>query len=252
MRLNMDAALIRGYKSCSQQARVMTEDWFLNESYCPSCGGGVSRYEANKPVADFFCGKCRYDFELKSKKDKTSNRIVDGAYSTMIQRLESDANPHLFFMSYRGTGVNNLMLIPKHFFTGDIIEKRKPLSATARRAGWTGCNILLDMIPESGKIFYVRDGKVKNKANILRTYQKTAFLKSEKRDIKGWLLDVMRCVDKLDKKVFCLDDVYMFEKYLSGLHPDNKNIRPKIRQQLQLLRDRGYLRFEGKGRYELV
>ena len=62
----------------------------------------------------------------------------------------------------------------------------------------------------------------------------------------------MRCVEKLGKKTFNLEDAYVFEKFLSNLHPDNKNVKPKIRQQLQVLRDRGFLRFEGKGRYELV
>ncbi|RJQ53985.1 MAG: restriction endonuclease, partial [Nitrospiraceae bacterium] len=31
--------------------------------------------------------------------------------------------------------------------------------------------------------------------------------------------------------------------------PDNKHIRPKIRQQLQILRDKGIVEFKGQGRY---
>ncbi len=34
---------------------------------------------------------------------------------------------------------------------------------------------------------------------------------------------------------------------LSALYPDNHNVRPKIRQQLQVLRDRGWLSFGGRG-----
>ncbi|MCB9805227.1 hypothetical protein H6769_06535 [Candidatus Peribacteria bacterium] len=44
-----------------------------------------------------------------------------------------------------------------------MIEKRKPLSSTARRAGWTGCNILLNLIPESGKIYYIQNGESRDK-----------------------------------------------------------------------------------------
>jgi type II restriction enzyme len=33
--------------------------------------------------------------------------------------------------------VNNFFVIPKYFFIPEIIEKRKPLSETAKRAGWT-------------------------------------------------------------------------------------------------------------------
>jgi type II restriction enzyme len=46
--------------------------------------------------------------------------------------------------------------------------------------------------------------------------------------------------------------VYRFENRLAGLHPQNRNIRPKIRQQLQVLRDRGLLEFVERGVYRVV
>jgi len=42
--------------------------------------------------------------------------------------------------------VSNFLVVPKYFFVPGVIEKRKPLSATARRAGWIGCNIVLKSI----------------------------------------------------------------------------------------------------------
>lgn len=36
---------------------------------------------------------------------------------------------------------------------------------------------------------------------------------------------------------------------LTILYPGNNNVRPKIRQQLQVLRDRGWLEFNGRGVY---
>jgi type II restriction enzyme len=50
---------------------------------------------------------------------------------------------------------------------------------------------------------------------------------------------------------FSLDDAYAFEDRLQRLYPGNRNVRPKIRQQLQVLRDRGWLEFTGRGRYRL-
>ncbi|MBI5242579.1 MAG: hypothetical protein HY922_02705 [Elusimicrobia bacterium] len=38
---------------------------------------------------------------------------------------------------------------------------------------------------------------------------------------------------------------------LSELHPNNRHVRPKIRQQLQVLRDLGFVAFLGRGRYRL-
>jgi len=61
----------------------------------------------------------------------------------------------------------------------------------------------------------------------------------------------MNCIDALNKKEFSLKDVYKFEQDLFVLHPENKNIKPKIRQQLQFLRDKGYLEFIAPGEYRL-
>jgi type II restriction enzyme len=46
--------------------------------------------------------------------------------------------------------------------------------------------------------------------------------------------------------------MYKIEKELRLLFPNNKNIRPKIRQQLQFLRDAGLLKFNGGGKYERI
>jgi type II restriction enzyme len=45
--------------------------------------------------------------------------------------------------------------------------------------------------------------------------------------------------------------MYGFEARLAALYPGNINVRPKIRQQLQALRDRGWLEFLGRGRYRV-
>lgn len=87
---------------------------------------------------------------------------------------------------------------------------------------------------------------------MLGEWQKTLFLREEKEvSAKGWLLDVMRCLEQLRKREFTLGDVYTFEKELSKLHPENKHIKDKIRQQLQILRDKNYLEFFGNGRYKM-
>jgi type II restriction enzyme len=53
----------------------------------------------------------------------------------------------------------------------------------------------------------------------------------------------------LGKKEFTLAEIYVFADELARLHPHNKHIEPKIRQQLQNLRDLGFVRFLGRGRY---
>ena len=132
-----------------------------------------------------------------------------------------------------------------------MIEKRKPLSQTARRAGWIGCNILLQNIPLSGRIFYIKNKKVENKKYVLEKWKRTLFLRETiKAESKGWILDIMHCIDSLGKKEFALSEMYNFEERLKSKYPDNKHIKDKIRQQLQFLRDKGYLEFLGMGKYK--
>ncbi len=256
MQLTLDTKLGERFSSASQKIRVLTESWVDRSVFCPNCGfTAIDQYPNNKPVADFYCNNCKEDYELKSKKDAVGTKLVDGAYSTMIERLSSSNNPNFFLLNYnlRDYSIKNFLVIPKHFFVPEIIEKRKPLAPTARRAGWIGCNILLRSIPQTGKIFYIRDGRVESKERVLAEWRKTLFLREEKEiSAKGWLLDVMRRVEKIDKTVFTLFDVYTFDRELSLLHPGNNHIKDKIRQQLQVLRDKGYLEFTSHGQYRLT
>jgi type II restriction enzyme len=105
-------------------------------------------------------------------------------------------------------------------------------------------------VPELGKIFFVRDGVVKSKNEVLDRWSKTEFIKSTGNiEAKGWLLDVLVCVERIKKQEFSLDDVYGFEGYLQAKHPENHNVRAKVRQQLQFLRDKGVIEFLGRGQY---
>lgn len=255
MKLYFNIDLVNQYKSPSQKVRVLTEDWVGSQAFCPSCGDSIVKYRNNKPVADFYCQKCKEEFELKSNKDNIAKKIVDGAYRTMIERLQSSQNPNLFLLNYnvQNLEVLNFLVIPKHFFVPNIIEKRKPLSQKARRAGWVGCNILLKNIPHSGRIFFIENRVIKNKDEVLHSWQKTLFLRDEKEiGVKGWIIDIMNCIDRLSKKEFSLHEVYSFEQELSLKYPNNRHIKDKIRQQLQFLRDKGYLEFLGMGKYKLI
>jgi hypothetical protein len=242
------------YASGSQSARAWTEQWVRTWAYCPNCGAAkINPFPNNRPVADFHCGACKEEYELKSQKGRFGTKVLDGAFKVKCERLAADNNPNLFLMNYslQELSVVNLFVIPKHFFVREIIEERKPLAATARRAGWIGSHILLNQIPQSGKIFIVRDGKIEPKDSVLAKWNRTLFLRDEGQEARGWLLEVMKCVEAIGRNEFQIDDIYAFEDRLSRLYPDNRNVKPKIRQQLQFLRDRGYLDFVSRGYYRL-
>lgn len=251
MDLSLDLSLIEGYKSKTQQARILTESWVAKNIYCPNCGSNpLNEFENNRPVADFFCKKCTEEYELKSKNGKFSTVIPDGAYSTMIERIHSEKNPNFFFLNYnKENKVEHFAVIPKHFFTPDIIIKRKPLSQTAKRAGWVGCNIDIGKVSSSGKIFLIKNGLVVSQDEVLANFQKTLFLRDQSTVTRGWLLEMLKCLDWISTDEFTLNDMYSFEKYLKLIYPKNNHIKDKIRQQLQILRDQGIIEFLGRGRY---
>jgi type II restriction enzyme len=181
------------------------------------------------------------------------NKVLDGSFRTKCERLAADNNPSLFLLNYDlgEFGVRNFFVVPKHFFVREIIQARKPLTHTARRAGWIGSHILLHLVPQSGKIYLVRNGRVEPKDSVLKQWKKTLFLRDQGQKARGWLLEVMKCIEAIGKSEFQIEDVYAFEKRLSHLYPENRNVRPKIRQQLQFLRDNGFLEFVSRGYYRL-
>ncbi len=231
----------------------MSEHWVDAQTYCPNCGRpDVDRRQNNNPAADFFCFTCKEEYELKSQSKTFGSKIVDGAYRTMIEKLRGNDNPNLLLLQYDPIRliVINLVVIPKHFFTPDLIEERKPLSPLARRAGWVGCNISLIGIPRAGRISLVKNGYIEPKNEVLAKWRATLFLRDQKNDrAKGWLLNVMKCIDAMNKKTFQIKDIYQFEADLKALYPSNQHIKEKIRQQLQVLRDKGFLDFLGRGTY---
>ena len=253
MDLNFNQQLAKNYKSKPQIIRVLSEAWVKDNGYCPSCGiQPLAEFGNNKPVADFYCVNCNEQFELKSKKAKLSNIISDGAYDTMLERINSDDNPSFFFLTYsKQLAVNNFLIIPKHFFTANIIIKRKPLSVNARRAGWVGCNIDLRQVPESGKVFLVKNQNIIARDKVTQAFKQTLFLRQQSKLARGWTLDVWQCIDRLDEQ-FSLAQVYAFAEELQLKHPDNNHIQDKIRQQLQVLRDKGIIEFLGRGHYQKI
>ena len=251
MKLGFEEAPQSAYISGSQTARHLTEAWASTYAFCPNCGHDrLTKFANNRPVADLFCISCNEEFELKSQKAQFGAKVLDGAFRTMSERLAAANNPNLMLMNYSvAAGVRNLMIVPKHFFVQEIIEERKPLAATARRAGWICCNILLSRVPDAGKIFIIRDAVIQDRQVVLEQWRKTAFLREQTGGSRSWLLNVLKCVEDIGAKEFTLAQVYEFESRLSGLYPMNRHVRQKIRQQLQVLRDQGVLEFLGRGQY---
>lgn len=255
MNLQFDPSLAEGYKSRSQIARVLTEAWFDENVYCPACSSnGMDRLPDNTKVADFVCPSCEEMYQLKSKSSAFGRTIINSEYYTKVKRIRSGRSPNWVFLRYswEERRVEDLMMIPRHFMTLEAIQKRKPLGPNARRAGWTGSNILMDRLPQYSRLFMIQDGREIDHDYVRDHWKRFQFLGEKRLDTRGWLNDVLECVKRLGKEEFTLAEMYTYEDYLQKLHPDNQHVKPKIRQQLQMLRDHGIIEFLSRGEYRLL
>lgn len=257
MDLDLDPTVADGYSSKSQRSRVITETWAEENLYCLNCGADtIEAHRPGKRVEDFRCPSCDRRIQLKAKRGGHGKKVANSAYEPKMEAIRANEAPDYAFMSFDPDSwrVTELFLVPGHFMTPAVVEKREPLSSDARRSGWIGSNILLDRIPEAGRIEVVEDSEPIPRSDVRRKFEQTAFLSVEGTTTRDWTTAVMDCIDDLPVRPgerFMLVDVYGFEDRLAEMYPENQNIRAKIRQQLQVLRDEGFVEFLGNGEYRL-
>lgn len=252
--LELDPSLAQGYRSAAQRARRLTEGWFAANMYCAACGHPrLERHPNNTRASDFFCPACGAAFELKSGRKPFGAIVPDGAFDAMIERLERQGGgPYLALLRYLPLGfvVRDLTIVPASFLTKDMILRRPPLAWGARRAGWVGCNIRIADLPAAGRIVVLRNGVATPKHDVMKQIRRATTVSGDLA-ARTWFVNTLRCIERLPLE-FALSDVYAFEDEVARRYPNNLHIRPKLRQQLQRLRDAGLLTFLGRGRYRRV
>ena len=250
MNLMMPHHLANHLKSPSQRARVVTEAWASRELYCSNClAPALDSTPVNHEATDYYCTACGSPYQLKSSKSGIGMRIPDGAYKSMLSAIREDRTPNLLLLSYNNVTwqVKDLLIIPHFAFSEQAIVPRKPLAATARRAGWVGCNIDLSRITPEARISIVRRGEIISSATVSRNYLRLKPLSQIKSRERGWTLAILNAIQSAGWSEFTTNAAYGFEQGLRKLFPSNKHIRQKIRQQLQVLRDTGLLTHVSRG-----
>ena len=66
------------------------------------------------------------------------------------------------------------------------------------------------------------------------------------------MLDILNCINDIKSEIFTLKELYNCADFLKVKHSYNHNIEAKIRQQLQFLRDKGFIEFIGRGIYKKI
>ena len=249
----MDPSLATGYKSRAQIARVVTQSWTAKEAYCPSCQNGPLVAEPeNTKVIDFNCERCDEPYQLKSQGHPFSAKIVDSAYRPMYDVVISGHAPNFILLHYDQVAwrVIDLLAVNRRLLTVRAVVPRPALRPPARRAGWVGCWIDLQGLPDGALVPLIQNGLERDHAVVQEQWGRFNFVASQNARTRGWLTDVFSCVRQVGKAEFSLRDIYAFEDELRRLHPENRNIQPKIRQQLQLLIRHGVVRRVRPGVYQ--
>ena len=109
----------------------------------------------------------------------------------------------------------------------------------------------LTLVP---KFFFVpkviENGILESPKKVVDNYSRIKKLETGNLDFRSWLLDVLSCINDIKTNEFTLQDMYLYVDLLQKLHINNHNIKAKIRQQLQFLRDKGFIEFLGRGHYK--
>lgn len=250
----MTGSLADRFTSGSQKAGNVTEAWGADNFYCANCSSShLTWLKPGTKANDYRCPSCGLWYQLKSKQSPIGNSITDGAYGAMMDAIRQDRAPTYFFLHYDldSWSVRNLILVPHFAFPPSAIIKRPPLAATARRAGWVGCNFDLRRIPADARIVVVKEKQITSPSEVREQFQKVKPFENFSVEQRGWMLDVLNVVRKLGKKEFTNQDVYAFESHFKELHPENDHIRDKVRQKLQNLIKAGFITRAGRNDYRL-
>lgn len=254
MQLRLPAHLGEGYESPRQRIRVITEAWGEFNLFCGKCGSRfLRRARHNTAGIDFVCRRCEDPYQLKSQAQPIGRRIPDAAYGTMRRIIREGNAPSIFALHYdefRWT-VRNLLLIPRFAVSLSFLHRRKPTLPKGRGRPWVGCDFVLDRIPTDAKIPVVIQGTVIPVSTVRERFLQVRRLGRQRQYNRGWTMDVLNIVRKVQKREFLLAEVYEHIDELRQLHPRNRHIDDKIRQQLQRLRDLGFLQFLRPGHYRL-
>lgn len=244
---------IQGYKSASQKARILTEAWTSDNLECPSCGGTLSLLPANSRTSDFQCQSCGETYQLKSQSKPFGKKILGAEYNTTIQAIRDGRHPSLILLQYdlKNLSVQQVRILHRSWITEQSIIPRRPLGPQARRAGWQGCLLALESIASTAFVNVVQNGSASPPPIVRSQWQTAHSMSTLTLAQRGWVALVLRIVELLPQE-FTLQQVYAYEKELAKSYPANQNIRAKIRQQLQIIRDLGLIQFMKPGVYRKI
>lgn len=106
----------------------------------------LQKYKTNEKSKDVKCENCASELQIKAtkatKKKQSCLKLLGAEYKTTCASIK-EQNVHYLVFLYTEKGesfeINDIVFIHREHINDGCVIPRKPLSATARRAGWQGC-----------------------------------------------------------------------------------------------------------------
>ncbi len=141
--VRVDFAEAARYTSNSQVARVAIETWAARNVLCWRCNGALIPAPPNTHLLDAICANGEHEVQIKAFAGIAGDRIAGAAFEPIRKRLDDGALPDYLLVSYDRP---REVVVLAEYVDGEAIVRervvgRRPLAATARRAGWVGAVI---------------------------------------------------------------------------------------------------------------
>ncbi len=136
--------------TAKQSLGTRGEDHVAKTARCPGCKRKERTLRTLPPnfkCADVVCDFCGYLLQVKTKSVKgplpivCPKKILGGAWGPQKERMDAGIYFSLFIVVENDAGKVVTFFLPRDLQTPEMFVERKPLSATAKRAGWTGFTI---------------------------------------------------------------------------------------------------------------
>jgi len=131
---------------------------------CPRCKRffALRRLPPNFKCADIICDFCGYLAQVKtatvSDVSRVPKSILGAAWAPQRERMKAGIYFPLFIV-LRDSTKSAAYYLPTEFQSPRMFKKRRPLSKSARRAGWTGFTYDLSVVSERGVVCIMLNGK---------------------------------------------------------------------------------------------
>lgn len=113
---------------------------------CPRCkrSASLTQLRQNFKCADVICDFCGYLAQVKAMRStditKPPQKVLGAAWSVQKERMDAGIYFSVFFVQVDSQQNFSIFYLSADLQTPEIFEVRKPLSLTAKRAGWQGFN----------------------------------------------------------------------------------------------------------------